>query len=410
MSSSPQLKRMISLPFLILYGLGTMVGGGIYALLGKVAQEAGMFTPIAIAFSGLLAFISALSFSELAARFPVSAGEAYYVTKGFGKKSLGTCIGWLVVTTGVVSAATLSVATIGFLRDFVQIPAPLGVVLLVLAMGLVAAWGISQSIGVITLISIIEIGALFYVVGINGDHLGQLNDRWGELVPTATSTVWIGIFTGAFIAFYAFIGFEDLVNLAEEVKSVRRNMPIAILVCLLLSTLLYILVSLVAVLTVPPEELGKSATPLARIVDDEGWLSSTGLGIVSLLSGINGALVQIIMAARVAYGMAAKDQGPVWFAAIHPRTNTPLRATVVMTAIVLVLALFFPLTTLAKVTSSIILIIFASVNLALWRIKKKEPSTLHEENVFCVPYWFPIAGFIACLLTLLFQLWNTILK
>lgn len=119
MEQDIKLKRSITLPFLILYGLGTMVGGGFYALLGKVSGEAGLWTPIALGFSGLLALLNGFSFAELSSRFPVSAGEAAYVKEGFGRQWLSNTVGWLVILTGVVSAATLAVATIGFLQDFI---------------------------------------------------------------------------------------------------------------------------------------------------------------------------------------------------------------------------------------------------------------------------------------------------
>ena len=174
MTNELSLKRAIPLPLLILYGLGTMVGGGFYALLGKVAGEAGLLAPIALIFSGLLAFLSATSFAELSSRFPVSAGEVQYVKEGFNSRTFATIIGWLVIITGIVSAATLAVATIGFLQDFVQVSTALGILLLVLAMGLVASWGIGQSVALVVTITIIEVAALIYIVVLAGNSFGQL--------------------------------------------------------------------------------------------------------------------------------------------------------------------------------------------------------------------------------------------
>ncbi len=406
MTDNLSLKRSIPLPLLILYGLGTMVGGGFYALLGKVAGEAGLLAPIALMFSGLLAFLSATSFAELSSRFPVSAGEVQYVREGFNSKIFATIIGWLVILTGVVSAATLAVATIGFLQDFVQVPTALGILLLVLGMALVAGWGIGQSVALVVTITFIEVAALIYIVALTGNSFGQLPERWQELFWPANVQAWIGVFSGAFLAFYAFIGFEDMVNMAEEVKKPRRALPIAILISVVLTTLIYMVVSIVAVLSVSPSVLAASRTPMAEIVSGHGWYSVTGLWFVSMLTGLNGALVQIIMAARVAYGMAKKEQAPAWFARINPVTRTPLYATAVITGIILLLALFLPLTTLAKATSSIILVIFASVNLAAWKVKRKKAEM--EDNVFVIPNWLPLLGFFSCVLVLLFQGWLTV--
>ena len=164
MSDPPQLRRSITLPNLILYGLGTIVGGGFYALLGQVAGLSGMYAPIAFFFTGLLALVSAVSFAELSSRFPVSAGEARYVYEGFGKQNLAVATGFGVILTGVVSAATLAVATVGFLQDFVRIPSYVAIPILVIGMGFIAGRGIGESVAVVVAITIVEVGALIYVM------------------------------------------------------------------------------------------------------------------------------------------------------------------------------------------------------------------------------------------------------
>jgi amino acid transporter len=389
---------------LIFYGVGTMVGGGFYALLGEVAGEAGMAAPFALVLSGLLAFVSATSFAELSSRYPVSAGEVRYVQIGFGRTDVATVIGVLVMLTGIVSAATLAVATIGFLRDLADVNESLGILVLVLAMGAIAAWGVGKSVTLVAVITVIEVGALLVVGIIASDNLADLPDRGGELFPNATSGAWTGVFAAAFLAFYAFIGFEDMVNMAEEVKRPRRNLPIAILVSLVITIVIYVAFSTVAVLTVAPDQLAESNTPIAAVAGGDGWFADTGLVLVSMLTGINGALVQIVMASRVSYGMAKRGQAPSWFALILPATRTPAFATAVMTAIVLALALFFPLVTLAETTSTIILIVFAFVNLALWRIKRRDDTPDYKGVRF--PVWLPLLGFVACAGVLAYRIWD----
>lgn len=388
-----RLKRVISLPFLVFYGVGTMVGGGFYALLGKVAGEAGMLTPLALVGSGLLALLTATSFAELSSRFPVSAGEARYVREGFGHKEVARVAGILVILTGIVSAATLAVATVGFVREFVPVPERLGIALLVLLMGAVAAWGIGQSVAVVVAITIIEVGALLVVVVLAGGALEQLPARLPELTTGIAPADWIGMFAGAFLAFYAFIGFEDMVNIAEEVKDVRRSLPRAILLSVIITTSLYLIVSIVAVLSTSIEALAASGAPLVEVVREHGWFAETGLGVVSILAGLNGALVQVVMSSRVAYGLARRDQAPEWLGRVHPITRTPLWGTGAVTCIVLLLAVFFPLTALASATSSIILVVFAGVNLALWRIKGSNPDLQGEGPRF--PRWLPMIAFLA---------------
>lgn len=398
-----QLKRSIRLPSLIFYGLGTMVGGGFYALLGEVSSHAGMHTPLAFGLAGLLALISAFSFAELAARYPYSAGEARYVEEGFRLRSLAGLVGWLVVLTGVVSAAALSVATIGFLNDLVPVPNQLGVVVLVLCMGLIAAWGVGQSVALVTVITLIEIGALVVVCLLAGDSLGHLPERVDEIVLPRSAVVWTGIFAGGFLAFYAFIGFEDMVNMAEEVTDARKTLPKALIVCVILTTLIYVVVATIAVLKTDPADLAASRTPLAELVRGHGRLSTTGIGIVSVLTGLNGALVQIVMASRVIYGMAQRGQAPQALMYVHPRRQTPIRATLLVALIVLLLATLFPLATLARWTSAIILVIFALVNLSLWIVRGRDKVI--PEGAIRVPRWLPLVGCLCCAGVLGYQLW-----
>lgn len=388
---------------LIFYGVGTMVGGGFYALLGKVAGEAGYAAPIALAASGGVAMVTAFSFAELSSRFPLSAGAAHYVYEGFRNGPLSGIVGWTVILTGIVSASTLAVATIGFLQDFAAVPPRTSIALLVITMGLVAAWGVGQSVVLVAIITVIEVGALGFVLYVGRHELAAAPADWQSFLPGASADAWVGIFAGAFLAFYAFIGFEDMVNMAEEVKDVRTTLPIAILVSIIVTTVLYIFVSIAAVRMVSPSELAEAGTPVARLVEGHGWYSTTGIGIVSLLTGLNGALVQIIMASRVAYGMAAKGRAPAWFGILHPKTQTPLYGTAAMTVVILLLAIFFPLTALAKATSTIILAIFAIVNLSLWRVKGQADAQNHEG--FTVPRWLPFLGFFSCSAVLVFQFW-----
>lgn len=404
MSGTPTLKRSVNLTQLIFYGVGTMVGAGFYALIGRVAGLAEMSAPIALGFSGLLALLSAASFAELSSRFPVSAGEVRYVEEGFHIRSLAIVVGWLVILTGVISAATLSVATVGFVREIVGIPAALGIALLVIGMGAVAAWGIDESVVLVFAITLVETGALVCVAALAGESLTTLPARWPELVPAANADQWIGIFSGSFLAFYAFIGFEDMVNIAEEVEDPRRSLPIALLVGVTVTTILYVGFSLVAVLTVSPTELAASASPVSLLVSRFGGFATTAVGLVSILAGINGALVQIVMASRVAYGMARRGQAPEWLGRVHVRTRTPVLATSVIMVAIGLLAVLFPLAQLARATSGIILVIFVLINLSLWRIKRVDPDL--QGRGPRLPTWLPLVSACTCAAVLLIQAWT----
>lgn len=405
-----ELKRVISLPFLILYGLGTMVGGGIYALIGKVAGIAGMYAPISFTLSALLALITIFSYAEMSARFPYSAGEVRYVSAAFNRKRFSQLVGWLVIFTGMVSAAALANATAGFIQDFIFIPTAPLIVMVIFFLGAVAAWGITESLALVTLITLIEVGGLFLVIFTGWGDLAALETRWPELIPTQNFydiAILSSILSGAFLAFYAFIGFEDMVNVAEEVKDVRRTMPIAIITCMIMTLLIYVLVSLIAVLSVPPHELAQSNTPMSLIMErHDSNIPPSVMGLISMLASVNGALVQMIMGARVLYGMAKGGEAPKFFANVNTKTQTPLRATVVIIIVAFIFALMFDLTTLARMTSTIILFIFACVNASLLKLKWNKQDD--NKEAFTVPFWLPLCGVIICCIMLSFEIWQVL--
>lgn len=383
------------------YGVGTIVGGGFYALTGKVAGEAGMLLPLSLLAASFIAMFSAFSFAELSARLPLSAGEAHYVDTAFGRRWLAGLVGWMVIATGVVSAATLAVAFAGFLQRFVPTPAWMSIAAMVVFLGLVTAWGINESAWLALGITVIEVGGLIFILFAGGHNLASVPDRWSELIPGLAWGDWSGIFLGAYLAFYSFVGFEDLVNVAEEVKRPQRTLPRAILLSLVITTVLYVLVGLVAVLSAPQADLVAADSPLSLVLGD--WrLAGDAVAVIGMLAGMNGALVQVVMASRVLYGLAGKQQAPAVFLRVNSLTRTPLEATAAITAVVLVLALWFPLTGLAKATSTILLAVYALVNLSLWKIKGDDPQP--PQGAPNYPRWLPVIGACACCGFLLFHL------
>jgi amino acid transporter len=400
MRAEPTLKRGLSLPLITLYGLGTTIGAGIFVLVGRVVGVAGLHAPLAFLVAALLAAFTAFSFAELSARLPQSAGEAVYVQHGLGRRWLSVVVGLLVTAAGVISAATIARGAIGYIAEFVTLPGWLTIIVLVLALGVTAAWGIMESVTVAALLTLIEVGALLAVIAGGADSLAAVPDRLPELLPPVAPGAWLGIGAGAVLAFYAFIGFEDMVNVAEEVKDVTRVLPTAIVLTLVGTTGLYLALSLVAVLAVPADDLAASGAPMALLFETTTGASSAVISLISIFAVLNGALVQIIMAARVLYGLAAQGWLPPLLGRVDQRTRTPLNATGLVVVLVLVLALALPLTTLAEVTAFCVLIVFALVNLALLRIKRREPLPL---GIRAVPLWVPAAGFAVSALFVAFQ-------
>ena len=390
MNGQVALKRTLSLPMMVLYGLGTTIGAGIYALVGEVASVAGYFAPVSFLIASLLAGFTAISFAELCARFPRAAGAALYIKQGFASERLSTIVGLLVITAGLVSAAALVNGFVGYLHQFIGIDRVIAIMLVTVFLGSVAAWGIAESVTIASLITVIEIGGLLLVIAISGEDLSTFPSRWTELIPSTDITSWAGVYLGVSLSFYAFIGFEDMVDVAEEVKEVKRTLPLAILLTLGITTLLYMLLMVTAVLSLPPAELASSEAPLARLYEHHTGEKAIMISIIGMFAIINGALIQMIMAARVLYGLSSRGQLPDLFGVVHHRTRTPLFATAAATAIVLILALIGRLGSLAEATSLIMLTVFSIVNLALWRIKRRDP---HPVDVRTFPIWIPITGF-----------------
>jgi len=395
------LKRTISLPLLTLYGLGTIIGAGIFVLVGKVAGLAGMYAPVAFFVASVVAAFSALSYAELSSRFPKCAGEVVYLHEAFEIRWLSTGMGVAIVTIGIVSAATIINGSVGYLQLFFDLPVWLIITLLVSVIAMLAAWGISESVGVAALTTAIALSGLIAVIVFNIDHLGTLPERLPELLPPAEIAIWNTILFGAFIAFYAFIGFEDMVNVVEEVKNPQQNMPLAIILALIITTLFYALITLTAVLALPIDELAGSEAPLAMLIAEDKPLIRLIIAAISVVAIANGALIQIIKSSRILYGMSRQGLLPELFALIHPQRRTPLIATLFVALIIFLIALAFPLLTLAQFTSFITLSVFAAINLALWRVKLREHSV--KSGGVSVPVWVPVSGFVVSVLFIVIQ-------
>jgi APA family basic amino acid/polyamine antiporter len=396
------LRRALSLPLVTFYGLGHILGAGIYVLIGKVAGAAGLFTPLSFLLAALLACLTAFTYAELSARFPLSAGEAVYVQEGLGVRLLPSVVGILIVLAGIVSAATIMKGFAGYLQVFVPVPAGTAIPLMLLLLGGLAGWGIAESVAAAALVTVVEVAGLLLIIGVAAPGMGMLNSVLAEGLPPLTETAVLpGILMGAFLAFYAFIGFEDMVNVAEEVRQPERNLPRAILLALLISSVLYLLVSLAAITSLPVERLATADAPLAVLYESVTGREPVLITLISMIAVVNGALIQIIMASRVSYGMARLHWLPACFGRVHPRTRTPVMATITVTVLVLLAALWFPIETLAKATSFFLLIVFALVNLSLWRLKRRIATGRY--NTFTVPRWVPACGFFASMVFVVVQ-------
>lgn len=401
MSNEPELKRSLSLVTMTFYGVGAILGAGIYVLVGEVAAAAGYFAPLSFLLACVIALFSAFTYADLTCRFPRSAGEALYIEEAFHRRRLTQLIGLMVVATGIVSAATMATGVVGYVQLYLDVSSASIIIAFILLIGAVAIWGIKESAWLIMLITLVEVGGLFYVVSVAADAMplpSVMFERGGSVGDSLSIN---GLFLGAFLAFYAYIGFEDMVNVAEEVNRPARVLPLAIFLALTVSSILYVLVSYAALSVLTPEQLAISTAPLADVVAAKGY-AAEWISIISLIAVINGAIVQLIMASRVIYGMARKQLLPVGLARVNACTATPIIATLCCVAAILLLALLFPLASLAQATSLVVLAIFTLVNMALIRLNRMGAAA---GRFRCWP-WIPYVGFLLSVSMLLFKFFS----
>jgi amino acid transporter len=345
--------------------------------------------------AGLMA-LSAASFAELAGRFPVAAGEAAYAREAFHSDRLATAVGLLVVAIAIISAAAISVGSAGYLAVFLPLPAPVLITAVVLTMGAIAVLGVRESVTFAAAMTLIEIGGLLALILAGFVFKIEVVTRLPETIAVDTNpTALVGLMSATLLAVFAFIGFEGICNVAEEVRSPERNLPRAIFLTLTISTLLYVLVVWISLVAVERSELAQSTAPLALVFERLTGASAGTMSLIALVATLNGIIVQIIMASRVLYGLARQGGLPAAFAHVSHTTRTPVLATVLTSALVLFLALMLPLHHLADVTSRLTLIVFAVVNISLMRIKERDPT--RRPGVYIAPAWVPWAGAVACI-------------
>ncbi len=388
------LRRRIGPTLLTLYGIGVMVGAGIYVLVGSVAGTAGVFAPLAFLAAGLIAAPTAVSYAELSVRVPESAGEAAFVRRAFSSNSLSVLIGLAITGVGITSAAAVLRGGVGYLQTFTDADENLLVAGIGIALVVVALWGAFESLAVAACFTVAEVGGLLLVswTGVTG----PVSDDWTAADISAIDLTGVGLAT--VLAFFAFIGFEDMVNMVEEVKRPQRTMPIAIVTSLIVTCILYGLVSVATVRTVPIDQLADSERPLALVYEAATGNDPRFLSAIAVVAALNGVLAQVVMAARVLFGLGRTNRGFALFHRANPRLGTPVVATTLIGSLVIIGALTLDLESLAGATSTFLLLVFVIVNLALLRLKSRDASP-----GFSAPTWVPAIGLAGSVLALVFS-------
>ncbi len=362
-----KLKRTLDWKTYGLYGLGNILGAGIYVLIGVVASEAGNGAIWSFLIAGVVAAFTAVTYSALASKFPVSAGEAVYARRAFGSKYLTLIVGLTLAFSGVVSAGVLLNGFANYASVLFELPRAVYIAGCLLLFLLVAIKGIAEAARLAVFITIIETIGLFLIIAVSLRTPDFLTNATKVLSTSFDGGVYSILF-GTFLAFYAFIGFEDMVNVAEEVKQPEVNLKKGMLSALGISSVLYVIIAIVALAVIPANTLGESGAPLADVFKAATGSNLPIITIIGVFAIVNGVLAQIIMSSRVLYGLSAEKLAPVWLGRVGSKTRTPINASIFVAAFMLIAVLAFPLSTLASVTSFALLLIFSVVQLSAIRL------------------------------------------
>lgn len=391
--SSATLARTLGLASLTFFGVGQILGAGIYSVIGAAAGVAGSALWLSFLTAGVVALLTGLSYAELATALPSAGAEYVYLRLAFPRQLWTSfAVGIVIVAAGAATAATVAIAFEGYLQLFLDLPSrfvALGLLAVVTAVNIV---GVQQSAWTNIAFTLIESSGLVLAIAV-----GIRTEGFGLALAAAPHP---GIVTAASLVFFAYLGFEDIANLAEEARYPTRDIPRAILISLAVTTLLYVLVGLASVALLPPDQLAASRSPLAAAVAQRAqWLAAV-IGAIALFATANTALITLIVGSRMLYGMAKAGDLPRPLSFLHSERRTPWLAALIMLALSAAVVPLREVTITAALSSFATLMAFAAVNLCVLILRVRRPDMQRPFriplNVGPVPI-LPVLGMISAL-------------
>jgi amino acid transporter len=390
----PGLRQTIG-PFqLFAYTLGGMLGAGIYGLVGRAAGELGNAVWLGFAVAMVAALLTGLSYASLGSRYPRAGGAAYVTQRAFGMRLLTWVVGLAVMASGLTSVATQSrVVAVNLLSLFPAGVPPLIVALgFLLVIGGVVFRGIRESMALNVLCTAVEFLGLAFVILIGIPYWGSVDLLATPSPDGITASL---LLSGAILTFFAFIGFEDTLNVAEECKDAARTVPFGIVTAMVAATLLYMAVAVTAVSVVPWQELSHAPSPLSAVTAVAApWFPGWGYVAITVFAVANTALLNYVTASRLVFGMARDGLLPRALARVHPRTRTPHVAIAALFVILVALVLAGDIGQLASATVLLLLAVFTVVNGALLVLQRRPGEA---RGGFEVPSFVPALGSVVCL-------------
>ncbi len=397
------LVRRIGPGLLLLFIVGDILGTGVYALTGKVAKEVGgaVWLPFLCAF--IVALLTAFSYLELVTKYPKAGGAAVYTHKAFGIHFLTFLVAFAVMSSGLTSASSASKAFASNLSSAGGFGWQTGGTALVLAalgfmtiVALINFRGVGESVKVNVVLTLVELSGLLIIIGIGlfaiFRGLGDTSQLTHVTIPEG-ETAFGAVTAATALAFFAMVGFEDSVNMAEETKDPVRIFPKMMLLGISVTGIIYILVAISSVSLVPPDELGEGEAPLLKVVQAGAPAFPVGVfAIITMFAVANSALINMLMASRLLYGMAHEDVLPRPLGKVHPGRRTPWVSIIFTTVLAFGLIWFADLAALGGTTSLLLLIVFTIANIAVLVLRKDKVGHRH----FVAPTWVPIVGAVLC--------------
>jgi len=391
---------------ILFYGLGSMLGAGVYALIGKAAGSLGNAVWLAFVAAMVAALLTGLSYASLGSRYPKAGGAAYITERATRKAWLSYVVGIAVMMSGLTSMATglQAIAETLVFKLQVNLPVKLTAILLAIFIGAVIYRGIRESMWANLFCTIVEVGGLLFIIAVGVKFWGSVD--YLEVPPQAegfgiAGISFIVILQGAVLTFFSFIGFEDILNVSEEVKNPRRSIPFGLVGAMIAATVIYMAVAITAVSVIPWQELAKSPAPLMDVARKAApWFN--GLDRVYLFITIfsigNTALLNYLMGSRLLYGMSHQGLMPKLLGRVHAVRRTPHIAVMVLLLIVTVLILAGGVKQLAEATVLLLLSVFVIVNASLVILKLRKGE---EKGGFEIPLAVPALGSVVCLVLIL---------
>ena len=402
-AAEPTLRRVMGPWLLLLFIVGDILGTGIYALTGQVAKQVGgvVWLPFLVAF--IVAVITAFSYLELVTKYPKAAGAALYTRKAFGIHFVTFIVAFAVMCSGITSASTASRAFAANLSHVfaLDLAGGIGITLVGLAfMALVAAVnfrGVAESVKANVVLTCVELTGLLIIIFIGLWAIAHGEGDVSRVTQFKTSAdggmVW-PVIAATTLAFFAMVGFEDSVNMAEECKDPTRHFPKVLLAGLAITGLIYVLVSISAITLVSPEQLGEGETPLLKVVQVGAPNFPLGLfGFITMFAVANSALINMLMASRLVYGMSRERVLPSVLGKVHSTRRTPYLAIGFTTLLALALITFVgEVPALGGTTALLLLCVFTVVNIAALVLRRDRVDHQH----FRTPTFLPILGALSC--------------